>query len=258
MANTPKKDYYEILGAKMWAMAVVGLIVSTALAAQDSSITGRVTDSHAQPIADVMVAGTQELAAGGPREFKVRTDADGNYSLASVGQIIFFRKNGYRPFTYKRTATETTLNITLPLEDSGWKVPRCTEEQQRQRRYGDRLRFQAPRSAKAKKGEPDADNWRVFLSFPGNRKEGLIIWSGPLLGGGFGYIAPEQWYKEASTVLERSDREFGIIDVRGTTPGGRHWRSISWMTDIVWYHDASAEAAQFFDRIIDSGCLSIP
>jgi len=59
-------------------------------------------------------------------------------------------------------------------------------------------------------------------------------------------------------VLERGDHDFGIIDVRGTTPAGRHWRSISWMTDIVWYHDVSAEAAQFFDRIIDTECLSIP
>jgi len=258
MANTPKKDYYEILAVKMWVMAAVCLILSSSLAGEDSSVTGRVTDNHAQPIAGVMVAGTQELAAGGPREFRVWTDADGNYTLASVGQILFFRKNGYRPFTYQRTATETTLNVTLPTEDSGWKVPRCTGEQQRQRRYGDRLLFQAPRSAKAKKSPPDADNWRVFLSFPGNRKEGLTIWSGPQLGGGFGYIAPEQWYKEASTVLERGDSDSGVIDVRGTAPGGRHWRSISWMTDIVWYHDVSAEAAQFFDRILDSSCLRIP
>ncbi len=258
MANTSKKDYYDSLGAKTWAMAVACLMLSISLAAQDASVTGRVTDSHAQPIANVMVAGTQELAAGGPREFRVQTDADGNYSLASVGQIIFFRKNGYRPFTYKRTATETTLNITLPLEDSGWKVLRCTGEQQRQRRYGDRLLFQAARSAKAKKGEPDTDNSRVFLSFPGNRKEELIIWSGSQIGGGFGYIAPEQWYREASTVLERGDSDSGIIDVRGTTPGSRHWRSISWMFDIVWYHDVSAEAAQFFDRIIDTGCLRMP
>lgn len=208
---------------------VVGYLVLLRMTAttQDSDVAGQVGDSQGRPVSGVTETGTQYLQRGGRKDLDVQTDADGHCSLFSAGALLFFRKFGYRPLTYKRAANENTVNITLSLEDSGWKVPHCTDQQERQHgRYGDTPRFLVPRSAHVKKGNPDTDNWTVLLSFPGNRKEEMIIWSGPLLGGGFGYIAPKRWDREASTFVEWGDNEFGAIDVRGIMPDGRHWRSI--------------------------------
>lgn len=257
MAIGSRKNY-DLLGVKECASTMAFFIVLSA-AAQDSNVAGRVVDSHGQPVAGATVTGTQYLVSGGPKDLQVQTDANGQYNLTAVGELLFFRKAGYRPLTYKRVANESTANVTLPFEDSGWEVPRCTDQQRRQHsRYGDTLLFLAPRSAHAMKGEPDTDNRRVFLSFPKDRKAQMIIWSGPLIGGGFGFIAPKKWYADASSIVERGDSSSGAIDARGTTRDGHHWRSISWMTDIVWYHDVSDEAAQFFDKIIDTACLRTP
>ena len=138
-----------------------------------------------------------------------------------------------------------------------WKVPRCAQGPKNGRDWqGMTLKFAIPRETKVKESEPDTDNWQVFVLFPDNRKMRMAIWSGPLLGGGPGYNAPESWYLDGSTVTERIDSGTGTVDIRGAMPNGRHWRSVSWITDIASYHDVSNDAATFFDRILDSGCLT--
>ena len=239
------------------SVAVVWLLLNAALLAQDSDVSGRVTDSQGQPQADVVVFGNHHFDGGGYKAVRSKTDADGHYNLVSVGQFLFFRKAGYHPFTCKRAA-DATANATLMAGEDGWRIPACTKKQKQERRYGDTLVFLAPASAKARKGEPDTDNWKIFLSFPGSRKEKMTIWSGPSLGGGAGYTAPDDWYVAASTISERGGNKTGNIDIRGTLPDGRHWRTVSWITDIAMYYDVSDAGAKYFDDIIDTGCLSVP
>ena len=225
--------------------------------AQDSDVSGRVADSQRRPLAGVRVMGIHHYG-GGYSTDRVQTDVDGHYNLTTVDPLLFFRKNGLRPFTLKRATGQGWADATMSAEDSGWKVPHCTNSQLLEHnRYGHTLAFLAPKSAEAKQGKSDVDNWKVVLSFPADRKEKMMIWSGPLQGAGPGYIPAEQWYLDGSTVSERTDDQYETMDVRGAMPNGRRWRSVSWLTDIVSYHDVSDEAARYFDAIIDTGCLRV-
>jgi hypothetical protein len=240
------------------ALCLLPLSISLTAFAQDSDVSGRVTDSKGQPLSEALVIGLHHGGEIGYIDIRVQTDRDGRYQLTSVGKVLFFRKIGYRPFTKVRSADEAVVDASLALEDSGWKLSNCTaKEQNKQGRYGSRLLFRVPSGTKVKKGKPDADNWKVFILFPGNHKEQLTIWSGPLLGGGFTSTAWEGWFLDGSAISEKSDPEGGAMDVRGELPGGKRWRSLSWPTDIAQYHDVSADAARFFDQILDSGCVTV-
>ena len=47
----------------------------------------------------------------------------------------------------------------------------------------------------------------------------------------------------------------GGVDGRGTLKNGRFWRTFGMFGETVWYHNVPADAAAYFDRILDTACF---
>jgi len=64
---------------------------------------------------------------------------------------------------------------------------------------------------------------------------------------------PDDWVAASTAVKRRNlpDDARHPIDVTGTLANGHHWRYASLCGESLQYHDASAEAAGYFDRLID-------
>jgi len=221
---------------------------------QDTEVKGVVTDAKGQPISNVDAVGLQHFAAGGYIKVEAKTNEQGRYELSRVGKVVFFRKAKYRPVTKVRALAEGTTNAALETEDSGWTLRSSTpSEQSEKRRYGNNLLFMVPTGVMVKKGKPDDDTWSVFVIFPGNHTERMMIWSGSMMAWDLP-AAPEAWYLDGSRTEERTEASAGALDIRGEMPGGKRWRSLEWRFDVAEYHDVSEAAAGFFDKIISSGC----
>jgi hypothetical protein len=222
--------------------SLLSCILATGVCAQDSTVTGRVTDSDGTPLPGVLVGRFQKFKGGGYRTDRQQTGKEGTYHSYGDGQAIFFRKLGFRPVTKLGTPSGSVLNITLEKANPAWTLKQCTSEQEsRGKHFGISVLFPVPPATKVREGTPDTDNQKVWLSFPHNHKEHLLIWSGVLLGGGISYFPDESWFLGGSVVKEGLDSESGAMDVRGKTSNGQNWRSLSWATDIAEYHGVSNE-----------------
>jgi len=47
----------------------------------------------------------------------------------------------------------------------------------------------------------------------------------------------------------------GGVDSRGTFKNGRFWRYFGRFGEVIWYYNVPADAAAYFDRILDTACL---
>ncbi len=88
-------------------MAVVGILcVAAQAAAQQQTITGRVTTEQGTPLADVIV-GVRGTTTG------TSTNAAGEYSIrAAAGQVLQFRSVGYSP-AERTVGSESVINVQL-------------------------------------------------------------------------------------------------------------------------------------------------
>src|SRR5579884_1563665 len=237
--------------AKFGLTSLGSCLLIVLASAQQSTISGRVTDKNGNPVPGVLVGTFEKLKGGGYSTRIQNTGEDGAYSSYGDGQAIFFRKLGFQPITKSRVTNDSVLNVTLETQSIAWKLKQCPSEQELTgKRFGIGLLFVVPSAAKVRKGVPDTDNQKVWLLFPHNHKERLLIWSGVLLGGGISYFPDETWFLDGSVIDERLDATSGAMDVRGRTQDGKNWRSLSWATDIAEYHGVSEDAARFFDQIL--------
>ena len=255
MAQGPTR-VFRLFGHGIGLSCLALVAFCAPLMSQDSDISGQVVDEGGRPLAGVSVTGMHHYTTGGYSGRHVTTGPDGRYQLGSVGRALFFRIPGYQPLTKLRLPGAAVVDASLHKENPGWTLVRCTPGRlEGQKRYGSDYLFRVPSGVQVEKGETDIDYRKVFVLFPRDHKQRLMIWSGALLGGGFAYTAYEPWYLDGSKISEHSDNGSVAMDIRGTMPTGRRWRSVSWITDIAEYHDVSDEAANFFDQILDSGCL---
>jgi hypothetical protein len=241
---------------KLVPALITSCVLVSLVYGQDRTVTGRVTDSNGNPIEGVLVATFQQLQGGGYRANRQETTPDGTYHSYGDDRVIFFRKLGFQPITKVQSAGQSVIDVTLERENPGWTLKQCSLEQQLTgKHYGLTILLSVPTRTSVRAAMPDADNQRVWILFPRNKKERLLIWSGPLLGGGIAYFPEESLFLQASLIKERLDATSGAMDVRGKTANGQNWRSLSFGSDIAEYEGVSEEAAGFFDQILDSACL---
>lgn len=231
--------------------------IFTALAfSQDLRVSGRVTDGAGNPVPAVFVHAFHRLSNGGYETVETKTDEDGRYVLSGDQGVIFFRKRGYSPATRVLSADSSVIDVTVDREHSGWKLQKCTKAQQEnQTTLGEGLVFTIPPEARPHDQGRGGDSSTTLLFFPGDPSQRMWLSSGGTLGGGMASSPQWSWYVDGSSITERSNPDSGALDVHGKMPNGRNWRSMSIMTDIAEYHGVTDEAAEFFDRILDSACL---
>lgn len=239
---------------KSSVFTIVGFFLFLSLGlGKESGVSGKVVDINGQPIEGVRVEAYHDLPSGGVKTVEVTTDASGSFAVNGVGRAVAFYKDGFQPAAVLLKADTTTVTISLkPGAPTAWPLSECTQEK-RGRRYGEVASFYIPSRAKveAHHGEDTAD---AVVSFPGNKKEKMLIWYGIMMAE---FSVPEQFIINASPL---SMREIGIrgvfhgTDARGTDKSGKQWRFVG-IGDEAEYRGVSKDAAQFFDQIIDSACV---
>jgi hypothetical protein len=118
---------------------------------------------------------------------------------------------------------------------------------------GGRLRIVVPPKASIRKGK-DIDYESFVIEF---REKGSEF----VLDGIFGPLAtsgqiPRDWLSSSEpTIKTWRHGEAEIIDGRGQLANGNYWRYVGTWGNSIRYHDVTKNAANYFDRILDSVCF---
>jgi len=145
------------------------------------------------------------------------------------------------------------FNSTFVMAQNQYSISACSSSSKSQKFVGDRLRLPLPASAIVKKGR-DVDYSNYYIGF-GKKKN--RVWlsgiSGPNATSG---QVPKDWLSSSSDVSQRTWKfgEFEGVDAKGKLANGNYWRYFGQFGESLKYYDVSAEAAAYFDGIIDNLC----
>jgi hypothetical protein len=205
--------------------------------------TGTVTDAAGKPIAGVRVTSLPVDDS--------RTDASGHYTLTKPRDLVRFSMAGYRPVT-KTLASLSAPVIMQPATERPRTIAECPAAVKNDKRQAHMtLRIALAREAKIK-SEANIDNPILAVKY---RVDWMIHGSGAQ----WTYGVPEwKLWKEFVTVEERDilvdDPAVTIADYSGLLRNGSHVRYIGVMGQSIAYTDAAADAAAYFDNLLETLC----
>jgi len=135
-------------------------------------------------------------------------------------------------------------------------IPRCAGISSANT-VGDVLKLSVPVGAQLNKGfDTDYGTYAIGFGPADNR-----VWLKGIFGNNSTRgVVRKQWLAASSRVTRRTwvlGRGTGT-DIRGTLQNGNRWRYFGHPTEDFHYYDVSAEAASYFDRIIDNVCFQLP
>ena len=210
-----------------------------------TELTGTVRSKSGEPLADVSVTSQCEPC------LHTKTDAKGFFKLPAHGPVIFFRYLGFRPLSKILESKVTTVEIVLEESaESEWKVPSKKKVSGPERYIGEESKLAVPRRLVLKKVR-DADYLLYVIHDRKNKLDLLEVWFGPSVSSGY---PPADLLTSSSEFTERSwtcDMGTGV-DIRGRLKSGERWRWIRLVSGIAKYRVKSEEAANSFDKVIDS------
>jgi hypothetical protein len=245
---------------------VIGLWIT--LQASGPSLSGRVVDPGGQPIADAAVSSQLFYPTGGYTSVKTRTNQDGQFSLAADGKVIFVRKAGFVPLTHMLARDERRVQLVLePLSQlKTLHVAGCRDTYGIDRQvlsshkfnpkgvtlYGEAHLYPVPNNA-AVEHQSDVDYGAHIVSSPKGRKNRMFIYWG------FSYIGDYPNVHFFDNVVAFTERALSTAEdteeIKGTLKNGHKFRWVGASLGSVFYHDVTPQAAEYFDRIIDQGCV---
>jgi hypothetical protein len=245
-------------------LALLVAIASTYAGQQEpnkTDISGIVVAATGEPIADVRVYGSDSCKYCCPcKREETKTSADGTFSLPAPGKVLYFRHLKFRPVSLPVESWPEGMQVILEAASlSNWKIPDCLASQASGKRVGEFfVQFLISKGAKTKRSA-GMDGWGWLIKHP-RRPHRMKIDEGPLLGGG---DPGEDLIMDSSQVEERwvttiSSGPLGI-DARGRFKDGTIWRHVGVLgVQYAEYRSAPGDAAEFFDKIIDSACAAEP
>ena len=229
-------------GAQLTTLLLL-LVVALGQGSGFTELHGRVVDNDRKPIAGVTVLSTPSDEA--------TSDANGEFTLLKASELVRFSAPGYRPMTRTSQELVRSREVTLTRDPQAlWVPPACLPGSGTRVIKGTSMQFALPRGATNRKGS-DVD---YEMNVVCRGKSCLQHGSGPTWSPGFplpGVLA------EFSTILERDVqvREPGLAyEYRGIRSDGTLMRFVGMFGETVSYDHAPKEAADFFDKIIDSLC----
>jgi Carboxypeptidase regulatory-like domain len=242
-------------GKKMaWFLNLIQLmtmgLVAIFLSPSQSSFEGRVIDQSGAPLQTAQVL----LVKKGAPDVEVgnftNTDESGTFHFESTPDALFVQKKGYLPQLYRVDGTPgNPLVVMNPVASYSNNVPTCivTDTHQRLLRVGlaNAITLGARLSAKTTRG---VDTSLVEISYRKNPREVMSIASGMFAIVNHPNVAALAYTKEIIV------RPTIATDISGTTADGKRWRWMFSSAGHIEYYDASAKAAESFDRAIDSLC----
>ena len=204
------------------------------------------------PEAGTINLGTMKLPSSS-RRYEITTDANGKFKIPSHGRLIYFYRADLRPLT--KIVDLSVAQLEVVMEDgakSVWKVPPCSASD-KSSRVGVGFMMTVPKDVLFKKDDGKFEEGGYFFGYKtSDRFEALINWWESTS------LQPsEEYLLEAKEFSERqwvSGDKWGH-DFRGTMRDGKLWRRVSTRNGALTYQGNSKEAAQVFDRMIDTMCF---
>jgi hypothetical protein len=249
---------------------MMGAIFTLLLFSQSSRqiLSGRVVDTNGQPVSAAVVSGQLFNSLGGYSSVKTNSNPDGQFSLAADGKVIFVRKTGFVPLTHMLTRDEKQVQIVLEPVSAlkTLNVPGCPDTYGVDRQvlsshkfkpkgvtlYGEAHLYPVPDNA-AVEHQSDLDYGVHVVSSPKGRKNHMLIYWG------FSYVGdyPDvHLFDNVATFAERAlSTAEDTEEIRGTLKNGHKFRWVGASLGSVFYYDVTPQAAEYFDRIIDQGCV---
>jgi hypothetical protein len=144
-------------------------------------------------------------------------------------------------------------SVTVAAQSSQYSIPECNLSKS-QKFVGDRLRLPLPKGAIIKTGR-DIDYEDYYIGF-GVKKNRVWLSGiyGPTATGG---KVSNQWLTGSNDITQRIWKFSGGgegIDVKGKLANGNYWRYLGQYGEAIKYYDVPAEAAAYFDKIIENLC----
>ena len=212
---------------------------------QNNVLNGIVTSQGGEPLAGVTVRSDYG---------DTKTDEQGRYSIQHPNKnliwVVQFRAEGYDTLTKAVQKNMHEVNVTLRSGGSTWTPPAWNPTDSN--RIGGKMKFLIPRGTEIKYG-PNSDAWHIGIGYgPRHNREWMGINGGGNYSNGLPYIV----MLYPTVVMER-DMACGPYgyDIRGQTKDGKKWRDTGMgqkgFGESIGYTNASEQAAEFFDSIID-------
>ena len=228
----------------------VVLVLPIGMAAQEK-LSGRVSTLSGEPVKGAYVASKASCCP--IKNSETKTDEEGRFELSDPGAVVYVQKEGFHPFSHLLIPGEKRIEVVLRNTSvADRRTALCPAGKEPGRRVGSSFRFLLPKNAKVKKGyDLDHAHWRVYAP---NEKVPLVILSGSSVIR-HPHFGNAEWLVRSSSFQERWNR--GGHDIRGEFKTGKEWRHLAMPWDeAAYYNGVSEQAADYYDRIMDSVCLA--
>jgi hypothetical protein len=232
------------------------LITFLSCALSTGEISGRISERSGNPITGAKVCAESWNCT--------KSNGDGTFRIQSTlnRKTIWVSRSGYKPVFI--AATNSPMNIAMEKaspQEAEWILSQCTDTIKKNGKYlGDgALKVFAPAGTPVYESR-DIDFWMARIFFHGSEEEQLWIGTGPTWASpGF-----PKWPGIVTDLINReivwsTDESYSIndvrVDIRGNSKDGKFWRFTGNSFDAREYKGVSKEAAEEFDKIIDTLCV---
>ena len=242
----------------MRRLVLFGIVAATLLCGQYRellrseaiTLTGIVVDPDGKPIPGVRIDHHGNLTQ------TILTSADGTFELQTKAPALVLRKEGYRSY-FVRTSATMQAKIVLDRDQSAGTPRLCPPNPHCGSIEGWGARFCFPRISGVQLSPQGHDidyGIRNYIVKAENGPVAIMHGSGPTWSFGTP-VDPDVWksiqYNEVTYVIDK----LVILDARGRTSNGTRWRYLGKFGESASYSGADEDAARLLDRVLDGMCI---
>ncbi len=220
-------------------------------------LTGIVVDEFGMPLEGARIGHTDTT-----RQFDV-TDARGFFGMNTRAPLVVVRKAGFESATLRpdQEGAKSTVTLRKLAKPS---LPECSREPPCPYATGafSLLCFQRVSGFSATSGFDIDYSYRVYSlradsvlrALFGGKRGSIMHGAGPLWNSGMP-VDQEVWSSVAYAESAYSAGERTILDSRGSSSDGKHWREIAAFGESAGYRNVDEATAKLLDQFLDRVCV---
>ena len=262
-SNSYQKVSFRMFSRRLLPLSFGVVVAFPILGQTESPIRGIVVAKDSQPLSGVSVSGGVWKKCCPYQQENVTTDENGEFLLEHPASVIHFWKPGLQPLTLVVQPKAAQIRIVMAFANNNLTVSTCGRSEANQRQLGwgkPGLHFIVPKSSvKIAGGKPDADYVRYVIRPVDRGVSYLELWFGPY---SISAEPDDQQFLQSEVFSQRD-----LVSVKGDVigrdswgqlKGSLNWRQMAAFGSGATYHNASAEEARLFDKIMNSICMGEP
>jgi len=212
-------------------------------------LTGVVTDNTGQPLKGVWIDHT------GASVENIVTDSNGQFDIETRAPAVVFRQNGFKS---KYWRVGDTGHVKIVLDGPAPLFKECSTLSRCESIRGFHSTFCLPqiKGVHVSKQGNDVDYGQrsFWVTAPAGR-----VWlqhaSGPMWGEGLPFNEQVWSAKDYAEMTYRDRDGFWIIDARGTSSYGLHWRLLGHPFETAEYRAIPEGSTALLDKVLDGACV---